>query len=178
MTNDSTSILNRYTWIHGRCRMTELNFQFECYFLFCYCMKLYQLLGYTDLSCKMVCYSWKVGCLMLLLWPTLLWFTWRDWGKSQSTQTGLLVFDQDLTGLVPKYDIWPLCLASGFEYGLYHMEELVMCVIACVHLMEMFFWYFSQDILVFLTGQEEIEAMARSIRLIVKVRPAKRDIWS
>jgi hypothetical protein len=25
---------------------------------------------------------------------------------------------------------------------------------------------------VFLTGQEEIEAMARSIRLIVKVRPA------
>jgi HrpA-like RNA helicase len=44
--------------------------------------------------------------------------------------------------------------------------------------MEMFSWYYSQDILVFLTGQEEIEAMARSIRLIVKVRPIVRDIWN
>jgi HrpA-like RNA helicase len=77
---------------------------------------------------------------------------------------------------VLKYDIPPLCQAAEFGYALYPIEELIMCVIAFVYLMEMFSLYFSQDILVFLTGQEEIEAMARSIRLIVKVRPATRDI--
>jgi hypothetical protein len=171
MADDPMNILNRY-------HLNAWQLQFECYFLFCCRMLTNFCVGYTDWSCTMIVTLERqdVGCGHCGL------YSFDSHGGTEVNHSqrshGIQSLTKIWTRLLLKYDILPLCQAAGFGYVLYPMEELIISVIAYIYVMEVFSWYFSQDILVFLTGQEEIEAMARSIRLIMKVRPAARYIWS